>query len=276
MKQYTDSLVKRARKYNTLNDPEKAKLLQQLYVQELASFPEIADLTDTYAQKIRRDAKRLGIKARSRSEAQSIAIKQGRHAHPMKGRSHSEESKIQISETAAQSWESKSDEEKELHKERGREQWKNMSEEDKKDLQKKAGDAIRQAAKDGSKLELYLREKLIGEGYPLEYGVEHIIESEKLHIDMLLRHLNIAIEVDGPSHHEPIWGAKTLTRNQKSDSIKNALLMARGMVLIRVKQTQNNLSEKYKRDLFKSLLEAVQKIEKKFPAADKRYIEIKE
>lgn len=56
--------------YNQCSDSEKNSLLHKYYIEENKSFQEIADMYDTYPNRIRRDAKKLGIKIRSKSEAQ--------------------------------------------------------------------------------------------------------------------------------------------------------------------------------------------------------------
>jgi very-short-patch-repair endonuclease len=48
--------------------------------------------------------------------------------------------------------------------------------------------------------------------------------------------MNVAIEIDGPSHFLPVWGDDALKRNQKYDQKKTGLLLGKGLSLIRVKQ----------------------------------------
>ena len=68
--------------YEEMPDEEKRILLKQKYVKEKLSFSEIAKVLQTYSNKVRRDAKRLGIRIRSRSEAAKLALKSGRLKHP--------------------------------------------------------------------------------------------------------------------------------------------------------------------------------------------------
>ena len=85
--------------------------------------------------------------------------------------------------------------------------------------------------------------------------------------------LGVAIEVDGPSHFEPIWGQEALERTQKSDKQKNGLILYSGLVLIRIAQ-KKNISEKYKRELMLSLRNNLEEISVKYPSRENRYIEI--
>jgi very-short-patch-repair endonuclease len=83
--------------------------------------------------------------------------------------------------------------------------------------------------------------------------------------------LNTAIEVDGPSHFENIWGEAILRKNQIRDYEKNGLLLQQGFVIIRIQQTRS-LSEKYKRDTLATVIETLEKIRKKKPAKGLTYI----
>ena len=81
------------------------------------------------------------------------------------------------------------------------------------------------------------------------------------------------IEVDGPSHFEPVWGEENLKKNQRSELEKTGLVLEQGLVLIRIKQTKR-ISDRYLRSVIEKLLEVINSIEEKFPKENKRYIEI--
>lgn len=260
-----------AKAYDKMNDNVKKDFINRAYHKERASYREIGSLTGKYANKIRRDAIRLGVKSRSKSEAQAIALDTGRHVHPTKGVKRSDDVKLRISESRAQAWEDLSPEERERLSELGKQQWAKMTDAEKKALQEAAGKAIRKAAKEGSKLEKFLHEKLIQAGYRVEYHKVHAVKNERLHLDMVLTGKNIAIEIDGPSHFSPIWGQEAFARNQKADNQKSGLLLSQGMVLIRVQQ-RKSLSQIYQRNILKELLETLEKIEAKFPESGDRYI----
>lgn len=267
----SSSLLKQAKNYHQLNTKQKTKFLTQAYIVEGASYQTIADATGINSNKIIRDAKLLGIKSRNRSEAQALALKSGRHKHPTQGTQRSQEVKDKISETRAEAWLELTPEERERFAEIGKQQWKNMSEDEKKSLQRAAGDAIRQASVDGSKLERFLCNSLIQAGYVVEFHKERVIQNQNLQVDMWLPKLRIAIEVDGPSHWSPIWGQKTLSRNQRADVQKTGLILSKGMVLIRVRQKQD-ISEKFKRDILDKLLNTIRQIEHTFPESGDRHI----
>ncbi len=237
------------------------------------SYARIGKMCGKHANTIRRDAKKLGVPGRDKAQAQSLALKTGVHKHPTKGTKRPEDVKIKISESVSDDWDSMSEVEREAKRQAGRERWAKMSEVDKAEFQQKAGDAIRKAAKQGSKLERFLYGELMQNGYQVTFHQTRFIKNENLHLDLFLPILKVAIEVDGPSHFLPIWGEEALEKNQRADADKDGLLLGSGYCVIRVQQ-RKSLSEKYKRDLLKKLLKTLEGISKKFPKRSDRHITI--
>ena len=202
---------------------DKAWCYKQYWTLE-RSIGDIAKELDTYPNKVRRAVKSHGIKLRDKGSAQTVALKRGRSSHPTKDKGHSEEAKLKISEGVAQNWENLSDEEFEARRETSREQWRNMSEEEKIKLRESAIPGIKKASKEGSKLEKYIRDKLIKEKYVVEYHKKGIVPNANLEVDIYLPEIGTAIEIDGPSHFLPIWGEDALKKTIKSDNEKNGLL----------------------------------------------------
>ena len=66
------------RSYNKLSDADKLTLINKLYIENKNSFADIAIMYGTYANKIRRDAKKFNIEIRDKSEAQKNALKTGK------------------------------------------------------------------------------------------------------------------------------------------------------------------------------------------------------
>jgi len=222
---------------------------------------------------VRRDAIRLGVKGRTKSEAQALALSTGRHKHPTRGKKRPDDVRVKISESVSDDWENMPPEEREAKRQEGRERWAKMSDVDKAEFLAKAGDGIRKAAKQGSKLEKFLFDELLQEGYQVSFHQTRFIKNENLHLDLLLPILKVAIEVDGPSHFLPIWGEDALEKNKRADADKDGLLLGSGYCVIRIQQ-RKSLSEKYKRDLLKKLLKTLGSIAKKFPNREDRHITI--
>jgi very-short-patch-repair endonuclease len=259
--------------YNKMTDKDKTKLLQEWYVDKKYSFQQIADNVGSYANKIRRDAIKFKIPIRDKSEAQKNALTSGRIAHPTKGKKRPDEIKQKIGLSVLENWESMSDSEIKKRKVKAQKQWNNMDNEQKQNMLEKANKAVRDSSKKGSKLEKFLLEGLIQNGLKVDFHKEHNLLNTKLQIDLFLPQLNIAIEVDGPSHFLPVWGDDALERNIKYDNKKNGLLLGRGCAIIRVRQTKD-FSPSRGRLILQSLLDTIEKIKNKFPDNNNRIIEI--
>lgn len=245
-------------KYSELDIAGREALIQEQHVLGNKSLVQLAEEYGTYPNKLRRDAIKFNLKIRSKSEAQSIALKSGRSKHPTEGTKRPDEVKVKISEQRSEAWKNVSEEEKQKISERTKEQWNAMTPEERDNFRRKAAKAVRQAAFDGSKLERHIMTKLTEAGYMVEFHKEHVLQNERLQLDLFLPTIGVAIEVDGPSHFAPIWGNKTLQKNKRADSEKNGLLINRGFTVIRVIQ-DGPLSEKYKRDKANALLALINK-----------------
>jgi very-short-patch-repair endonuclease len=254
-------------------DSEKDFIVNE-YVKKKKSTYEISQSIGTYPNKVRRILIAAGVNLRDKSEAQSTAIKSGRHKHPTKGTQRSENDKIKISEGMSSHWEHMDDEERVRRSETAKKQWENMSDEDRSNLRRAAAEAVRRAAKEGSKVEKFLREGLTKEGHSVIFHKVGLVANHNLEIDLFLPNAKVAIEVDGPAHFFPIWGEENLKKRIKSDAQKSGLLLQAGYIVIRIKHVTKNLSGKRQRDLLSEVVSMLSEIEKKFPVKSKRFIEI--
>lgn len=225
--------------YNKLSEQDKRSLIFQLYIQENKSFSDIAEQYGTYANRIRRDAKKFNIKIRNKSEAQKNALKTGKHNHPTKGLSRDEETKKKIGMGVLTSWENMDTAEIERRRLKAKQNWDNLDTNTKDNILKSANIAVRATSKTGSKLEKYLHKKLLSDGYKVDFHKEQTLVNTKLQIDLFVPTMNLAIEVDGPSHFAPVWGQDSLRKNKKYDSKKEGLILGKGWNLIRVIQTKD-------------------------------------
>ena len=223
-------------KYSNLSEKEQKHIIEKLYTKDKLSFAAIAKQLNTYANKIRRDATRYNISIRSKSEAQSNALKTGAHKHPTKGKHRTEEEKEKIGLAIHKSWNDLSEAELNKRKEQSKKLWDKKSDNQKNNMLAAAHSAVRESSKTGSKLEKFLLESLLSNGYKVEFHKEQTLLNTKLQIDIYLPELTTAIEVDGPSHFKPVWGQDTLARNQEYDRKKTGLIIGKGMKLIRVQQ----------------------------------------
>lgn len=259
--------------YSDLTDTEKHNLIHELYVKEKNSLANIAKKLCTYTNKIRRDAIKYGIDLRDKSSAQKLALNCGRHKHPTKNTTRDEKTKQKIGNSVMKSWSELSEEQKEKRQQTAKKNWESLSQQEKDNILKAANQAVRQSSKTGSKLEKFLLNELINDGYKVEFHKEQILSNTKLQIDLFLPTMNIAIEVDGPSHFSEVWGEESLNRNIKYDNKKTGLILGKGLVLIRIKQTMD-FSKSRANLIYQKLKTILQNINNKFPSAGEREIKI--
>jgi very-short-patch-repair endonuclease len=260
-------------KYNGLTEAQKKDFLIEQYEKNKKSFQDIAKISDTYSNKLRRDAIKFKINIRDKSEAQKNALTTGKTSHPTQGKSRSESTKQKIGLSVLNAWENLDDNILEQRKNKARENWNNLSDDEKANILKKANDAVRVSSKVGSKLEIYLFNKLVVDGYSVEFHKEQNLSNTKLQIDLFIPKMNVAIEVDGPSHFEPVWGDDALKRNKKYDNKKSGLIIGKGLVLIRIKQ-KRDFSKSRADIIYKKLKVELDKIHSKFPSSNNRIINL--
>lgn len=258
--------------YSTLSDKQKLELINKEYLVNKKSFADIAAMYDTYANKIRRDAKKLGIQTRDKSEAQSNALKTGKHKHPTKGSIRNVDIKNKIGLSVMKSWENIDDKTLEERRKKSQIAWQAKDENQKENIIAAANQAVRKSSKSGSKLEKFLLQELLSDGFVVEFHKEQILSNTKLQIDLFLPTMNIAIEVDGPSHFLPVWGDDALARNQKYDRKKTGLIIGKGLYLIRIKQ-QRDYSKSRATIVYRKLKQAINQINN---SQDTKTIEIED
>lgn len=261
--------------YAKLDDKEKKKIIVQSYIEKKQSFQDIAKEYDTYANKIRRDAKKFNISIRNKSDAQKNALKTGRHNHPTKGTTRSEKTKNKIGTSVLQSWENMTTQQINQRKAKNLEAWNRLSDEQKEYMKQAANNAIRETSRVGSKLEKFLLSKFIEHNVDVQFHKEQFLVNTKLQIDLFLPSINTAIEVDGPSHFSPVWGEEALLKAQQYDKKKQGLILGKGLALIRIKQTKD-FSKARSELVFQKLIKIVSQITDKFPEPDKRFFEIED
>ncbi len=69
------------------------------YIELEKSITQIASELNTYPNNVRRQLKKFGIKIRSKSETQRLALKHKRAVSPTQGKKRDEETRKKISET---------------------------------------------------------------------------------------------------------------------------------------------------------------------------------
>ena len=231
--------------------------LYKQYVEMEKSTYEIAEMSKTYPNKIRRALVSFGIPLRDKSEAQVKALATGRTTHPTKGKKLEEQTKNKISDSMANCWEEMSDSERKRRSIISKKNWESLPLSKVEYMQKKAAESVREAAESGSKLEKFLMNGIRQNKFKVDFHKEIFIIDEKQHIDMFVPELNTAIEVDGPTHFKPIWGEEKYEKQIKSDTKKTGYILNSGMKLIRVKNINGNDSNFYMRTILKKVVDTL-------------------
>jgi very-short-patch-repair endonuclease len=234
-----------------LFSPEGQAYLLDHYVRQGESTHAIAGALGTYANMVCRALAAHGIALRDKAQAQRLAIASGRHSHPTRGRRHSQATKDKIGEAVSRSWEGGG---RAGRAEQARLRWLAMADEDREHLRLLAVEGLRRAAGEGSRLERYLAAGLRARGYRVEVRAF----AAGWMVDVLLPRRKVAVQVDGPGHHLPVWGQARLARVVREDAACTAGLVAAGYAVVRVKNLVRNLSEVQERRLLTKLLSVLQ------------------
>lgn len=250
------------------------KKIIDLYTKENKSTYEIAEMLDTYPNKIRRILLKSGVEIKDKSQAQKNAITRGTAKIPTQGLKRTQEEKLKISEGMRQSWKNMGEEEYNQRVDKAKTRWHNMEESEKDRILSLAIKGVQIAGKEGSKLEKFIQKELIKEGYKVDFHKKQLIANENLEIDMSLPEIKTIIEIDGPSHFFPIWGEEKLQKQIRADSHKTGLILSKGWAIIRVKNLSDTVALSAKEHLKNQLLALLKSIKSKFPDKSERYIEI--
>jgi len=245
--------------YSKLSDIEKANFLKTHYIDNRKSLRNVAAEAGVSLGTIKKHCDKLGIPLRDKSQAQSNALETGVHPHPTKGTHRDEDTKRMISDGMHEAWETTID--KGERAKISRDNWNKLTPGKRQDIQRRAHVAVKKASKSGSKLERYLLEELIKAGYHAQWHQDQMISNTKLQVDLLIKNMAIAIEVNGPSHHEAIWGNESFVRTVNADNTKKQLLQSYGFVVVVVNQ-KKSLSNKRQRIILDNLLKVLEVVKK--------------
>jgi very-short-patch-repair endonuclease len=248
--------------------------LKSSYLNEKKSIAQIAKELNTNTSKIRRSLIFLGVEMRNYSEAQKVALDSGTATHPTKGKKLTKETIDKISVGRSKAWTDLPESDKNKIRKMKKEQWEAMTPSAKEELRHMAHVAIRESASIGSKTERFVAEALEAEGFGVIVHARNLIQSQALEVDLFVPGLKTAIEIDGISHFEPIWGMDKLNKQQSADATKQGLILANGYVMIRIHQLDKTMSMKRMNDIYEIILEELKKIGEEFPPLSKRLIEI--
>ncbi len=249
----------KSKKYDKLSETEQ---IIRSYLEDKLSVHELARMYKTYPNKIRRLLLKNRVPIRGQSETQSILLEQGKVKHPTEGTKRPEKTKMKISESVAKTYQETPEEEIQRRKEILTEIWKNRPQSYKDEMLRRSAVAVAKAGREGSKIEKYLMENLPKRGIQVIFHKQGLIKDEQLQIDLFIPDIKLAIEIDGPSHFDPIWTEAKFLKKKEADNRKNGLLLANGYSVVRVKYLIKNLTQKKSRDILNQIVDFIEKVKK--------------
>lgn len=244
-----------------------------LYIDQGKSAYETASLLSTYPNRVIRTLRKLGHHPRTRSESQKVALESGRAKHPSAGKEMPQNVKLKISSKLTKHWAGLDKEDRDKFVSMAKQRWEQMSSSQKQAMRDHSIEAIRDAGKNGSKLEKFLLRKITDFGFAVEFHKKNLIPNENLEIDMYIPSLKTIIEIDGPSHFLPLWGEEKLQKQIKADIDKTGLILSMGYAIIRVK-VMKTLSLSQMEEAAVLVNSTLRNIQFRFPPKTKRLIEV--
>ena len=213
-----------------------------------------------YPNKVRRALIKNGRKLRNKKEAQKLALKTGRTVPPTLGKHLSSTVKEKIGDSLSKKYDNLSDEERARRALISKQYYDSMTEEEKRSFHEKAKKSIRRTVDYGSKLEKYLLVKLSQDNYEITFHSRLLLPTGKLQVDLFLKEIKTAIEVDGRSHFEPIWGPEHFEKTQIADKLKNSYLIQAGYTVIRVRADVGKVTPAFCRKVYDKLTNVISDI----------------
>ena len=141
----------------------------------------------------------------------------------------------------------------------GKKRWNSLSETEKRESIEEMHRANRLTADGGSKLENAIASLLEENGYKVVQRTKSFVPKNEFEIDIFVPGLDTAIEVDGKTHFEPIFGDEALAKTQSNDTYKNDTLLAAGFTVIRLRNNTTAFSQLKARQALKLLLDLFKK-----------------
>lgn len=218
--------------FNDYSTEDLIKLIYHLHLDEKFSLRAIAKQLGTYPTKILRFCNKHGIPTMTVSESLKEGYANNRIINANKGKSLSEDRKIQISEQTHEAWKKLTKKERDQRIKTHRDAF--AKREDQKAFSLKGSQAIRRAADEGSKLEKYLMGVFDREGINYIHHYKGLFGGTKLEADFFIPSLSVIIEVDGPSHFTSNFSDDSLLKQQEADRKKNGLVLSAGASIIRI------------------------------------------
>lgn len=241
---------------------DNPKYLQKEYIDNKRSTSDIAKELGTYPVTIRRALIKHGFEVRNKSQAQKNNIK--KNGAPMQGKTRSVREREKISKGLQNFWDGMDAKEEAAVRSRlsenAKRNWRNISREEKNKRLRKMQTAARKTG-GGSKNENLVADILGDIGYRVIQRSKDYAPRRQFEIDIALPDERIAIEWDGVTHFEPVYGEEHLAKVQQKDKYKDNLLVSNGWTVIRCRDMSTTSSLAFCRRAVDKILEAIEDCE---------------
>lgn len=236
------------------SDDELEQLLRLEHCENKVSLRAIAKKLDTYPVKLLRFCNKRNIPVLTKSESLKAAYDSDRLKPARKGIKLTEEERLHLSVRQRETWDGVSPEERERRAQTQREIFEKREDKDRFVLQ--GNQAIRQAAKYGSKAEHALAAKFKEHNIDFRHHYKEFLGNTQLEVDFYLPEYNCVVEIDGPSHFSATLGVDNYRGQMEADAHKNREVLKMGASIVRL-QHRRTLYKLDHHNMFKALMEVL-------------------
>jgi very-short-patch-repair endonuclease len=220
------------------------KYLQKEYVEAGRGTSDIAKEHKVHPNTIRRALMKHGFKLRSRADAQIKAYE--RNGSSLAGRERTPEEKAAIANGLKQFWDGVApevaNEIKSTRSAAAIERWDSKTDEERMSTIKRMHGGSRAKMNSGSKNENLVAKLLQEAGLTIQQRNRDYTPGGQFEIDIVLPAKKVAIEWDGATHFQPIYGDDHLEVVKAKDRAKDAILLAAGWHVIRCRDHSSSPS----------------------------------
>jgi very-short-patch-repair endonuclease len=233
--------------------------LEEHYQNAERSTSSIAKEWGVYPNTVRRELIKQGFEIRNKSQAQKINIK--KNGAPMEGKTRTKEEKDRISAGLQRFWDGLEDDEAQAFKDYrakvAKEKWASLTEDEKQNSIRKMHNASRNKMYVGSKNENLVAKFIEEEGHIIDQRSNEYTPGRRFEIDIAIPKERIAIEWDGATHFDPIYGEEHLAKVQEKDKRKDRVLIAAGWTVIRCRDHSTASTQAFCRRAVNQVLDII-------------------
>jgi len=239
-----------------LSSQQGKVLLKKLYFEDEKSLQEIATELDSYAMTVKRAMLSHGFTLRTKSEAQRLALANGKSSNPVKGpRTKSE--KKSISKGVRKKWES-GGYDKKKYEEEGKKRYNDLAKEEKEKFNRDGVEGLRKLSRRGSSFKKIICERIKKKYKEAAINEEVYINGYLVKPSIWMPKENLAISVLTAHDIHPIFGDESLQKKYKKiNEAKKAVLSNNG-TMIWIRNERRETSRAVVDEAIKSIISLIE------------------